>query len=77
MKIRKPTTHMVDIGPLDAAIRLPMASRIAAGMRTICDACGQHITDATFVAGFKAGHPNLKLHESCAAESGCEVTSNA
>lgn len=43
-----------------------MASRISAGMKTKCDACGKEITDEFFIGGFKAGHANLKLHESCA-----------
>lgn len=76
MRVRKPTTHLVDIGPLEHAIRLPMASRIRAGMKTVCDACGKHITDEFFVGGFVTGHANLKLHEACAIDAGCEVTSH-
>jgi hypothetical protein len=56
----------IDIGPLDHKVRLPMSSRIAAGMKTICDACGKPITDEFFIGGFQAGRKNLKLHEGCA-----------
>lgn len=66
MKILKQRQVIVDIGPLDHKVRLPMASRIQAGMKTKCDACGKEITDEFFVGGFKDGHANLKLHEACA-----------
>lgn len=65
MKILKPGIVTVDIGPLDAAIKLPMASRRSRGMRTLCDACGRTITDEFFVGAFKSGHANLKLHLGC------------
>lgn len=65
MKILKRITAKVDIGPLDATLKLPTAARESAGMKTICDACGNAITDEFFIAGFKKGHPNMKLHESC------------
>jgi hypothetical protein len=68
MKILVPAVVSRDIGPLDHAIRLPMSSRLAAGMSTKCDVCGTQIKDETFVAGFKAGRPNLKIHESCAVD---------
>lgn len=68
MKILKSRMVHVDIGQLDHKIPLPMAGRIAAGMKTTCDACGRAITDETFIAGFKTGHANLKLHEKCAVE---------
>ncbi len=66
MTILKPRIMPVEIGPLDHKVRLPMASRIAHGMKTKCDACGKPIIDEFFIGGFKAGHPNMKLHESCA-----------
>lgn len=66
MKIRIPSTALKDIGPLDSKLRLPMASRLRAGMKTTCDHCGKAITDEYFIGGFKAGHRNLKLHEHCA-----------
>ncbi len=74
MKILRCQPVSVEIGTLDAAIRLPMASRLSIGMKTICDACGKSITDKNFIGGFKAGQANLKLHESCAAEQGVVVT---
>lgn len=65
MKIRKPTTRLVDIGPLDFTKPLPTAGRIRAGMKTICDRCGKPITDELFIVGFKAGMPNMKFHADC------------
>jgi hypothetical protein len=66
VKITKMVPCVVDIGPLDHTRRLPMARRLSRGLRTVCDVCREHITDEYFVAGFKAGHPNLTMHESCA-----------
>jgi hypothetical protein len=66
MKILKSMPVPVDIGPLDHKLRLPMAGRMARGMKTTCDACGKAITDEFFIGGFKTGHANLKLHEACA-----------
>ncbi len=68
MKIRKMRPVSIEIGPLDHKLRLPTASRLSVGMKTICDACGEHITDEFFIGGFKTGHANLKLHERCAGE---------
>jgi hypothetical protein len=65
MQVRKPTTRLTDIGRLDATLRLPTAGRIQKGMKTTCARCGKAITDPTFIAGFKAGHHNLMLHEAC------------
>lgn len=65
MKIRKPTTRLTDIGPLDFTKPLPIAGRIRAGMKTNCDRCGKPITDEFFIAGFKAGLPNMKFHQAC------------
>ncbi len=56
----------IEIGELDAAIRLPMMTRLLKGLVTKCDVCGEEITDEYFVGGFKSGQPNLKLHERCA-----------
>ena len=67
MKILVPTTTHKDIGPLDGTLRLPMAGRIRHGMKTVCDHCGENITDEFFVGGFRAGLPNMKFHERCAA----------
>ncbi len=66
MKIRKMRPVAVEIGPLDHTVRLPMAARVAHGMKTVCDACGDPVTDEFFIGGFKAGHANMKLHEACA-----------
>jgi len=44
-----------------------MAGRIRHGMKTVCDHCGENITDEFFVGGFRAGLPNMKFHERCAA----------
>ena len=68
MQVRKRVTSMklVEIGDLDHKMRLPTAARIRNGMSTRCDACGGEITDEFFIGGFKAGLPNLKLHEACA-----------
>lgn len=65
MIIKEPGFVDREIGNLDVTHRLPMASRIANKMSTICDVCRQEITDEFFVAGFKAGVRNLKLHERC------------
>ena len=70
MKIIVQRPVAVDIGPLDHALQLPMASRIRHGIKTICDACRKPITDAYFVAGFKQGHRNMMFHESCAVDGG-------
>ena len=52
-KIVVPTTKLKDIGPLDNTLRLPMASRLRANMKTICDRCRKPITDEYFIGGFK------------------------
>jgi hypothetical protein len=64
-KIIVPTTKLKDIGELDNTIRLPTASRIKLGMKTICDRCGKPIIDEFFIGGFKKGYPNMKFHENC------------
>ena len=53
------------IGRLDHALRLPTASRIKHGMKTICKICSQPITDEFFIGGFKGGERNMILHEAC------------
>ena len=73
MKVRKERTVLVEIGPLEHVVRLPMSGRISVGMKTICDACGKKIEDEFFIAGFKDGHPNLKLHEGCAPKEAPHV----
>lgn len=81
MKIKKSKTvrYVEEIGPLDATMRLPMSGRPANRVETICDACGDRITDEWFIAGFKTGERNLKLHERCApaAPAECTFTSSA
>ncbi len=67
MKIIKDMPVSVDIGTLDHKIRLPVESR--SGMNIICDACRNPIEDKFFIGGFKTGHRNLILHESCAEEA--------
>ena len=62
-----------DIGPLDATIRLPMASRLKYGVKTVCAVCGKPITDEFFLGGFKKRHRNLMLHEACADEQALSV----
>lgn len=64
-KIIVPTTKVKDIGALDHKLRLPTASRLAHGMKTTCKRCGKPITDEFFIAGFKAGMPNMLFHERC------------
>ena len=68
MKITVPTTKVKDIGLLDATLRLPTAGRIKRGMKTVCVVCHQPVTDPFFIAGFKAGHPNMIIHEACLPE---------
>ena len=68
MRVSKPTSHMVDIGPLDHALRLPTVARTSHGMKTICRSCRQPVTEEYFIAGFKAGEPNMILHESCCSD---------
>ena len=68
MKIRKPTTHLVEIGPLDTTLRLPTIGRKKYNMKTTCVRCGKQVDDEYFIAGFKKGHPNMILHEKCAKE---------
>ncbi len=66
MKVTKPTTHVVDIGPLDHAVRLPMRLRLKRGMTSRCVVCHKDITDDFFIAGFKTGERNMMMHETCA-----------
>jgi len=65
MRISRPTHRMVEIGPLDACLRLPTESRVRHGMKTICVACREPVTESTFIAGFLHGMPNMILHERC------------
>jgi hypothetical protein len=65
MKIFVPSQSLIDIGPLDRTLRLPMASRLAHGIKTTCKRCRKPITDEYFIAGFKQGRPNMMFHESC------------
>jgi hypothetical protein len=57
---------MVEIGPLDRALRLPMRLRILHGLKSLCAVCEEQITDEFMIAGFKAGHHNMMMHETCA-----------
>ena len=68
MKITVPTTKVKDIGRLDATLRLPTASRIKRGMKTVCCVCKKPVTDPFFIAGFKSGYPNMIIHETCLPE---------
>ena len=68
MKIRKPTTKLTEIGPLDGVLWLPTAERIRLGMKTTCRRCGRAITDDHFVGGYKAGHVNMLFHRRCLDE---------
>jgi hypothetical protein len=68
MKVTKPTTHLVDIGELDRAMRLPTRLRLLRGMSTPCCVCHKQITDEFMIAGFKQGHPNMMMHEACAPQ---------
>lgn len=65
MKVKEMRFVSVDIGPLDAREVLPTAARKRRGMATVCASCGQSIETETFVAGFKAGRPNLILCHPC------------
>jgi hypothetical protein len=65
VKILVQVPQMLDIGRLDATLRLPMALRKQHGMRTVCDACGKPIQEDYFIGGFKKGSRNLLLHEAC------------
>ncbi len=67
MKIRVATTKLKEIGELDLVRRLPNAVRLRKGMETTCCRCGKPVTDEHFIAGFKAGYPNMIFHETCAA----------
>ena len=68
MKIRKPTTHLVEIGSLDKTIRFPTAPRKRCNQKTICMYCGKSVDDEYFIAGFKKGLPNMIFHERCLEE---------
>lgn len=59
-----------DIGKLDNTLDLPMKSRLHAGLKTVCDACGKSITGERFVVGFKKGHRNMTFHPECLEEGG-------
>jgi len=75
VKVRKPTTHLVDIGPLDAALRLPTAARIRTGQKTTCNRCGKAITDETFIGGFRTGKRTYLFHERCLDEQAAGLLS--
>jgi len=64
-----PRTELVEIGPLDHRLRLPMEGRLARKLPTRCAVCGEETTDEYFIGGFQEGRPNLLLHESCALDS--------
>lgn len=53
------------IFPFDGIESLPMSGRLKHGIKSKCFFCKQDITDNTFVAGFKQGHKNVLMHESC------------
>jgi len=68
MRIRKPTMRLTEIGPLYAALRLPVEARTRCGMKTTCDRCGRSIADETFIGG-----ANMKFHEGCLDEQAAEL----
>ena len=68
MRISKPARRLVDIGPLDHAVRLPTAARTSHGMKTICRSCRKPVIEEYFIAGFKAGETNMILHETCCSD---------
>lgn len=53
------------IFPFDGTESLPMTGRIKHGMKSKCFFCKADILDPTFKAGFKTGHKNVLMHESC------------
>jgi len=65
MKIRKQTTSLVEIGPLDDVVWLPTAKRKRHYLGTVCCRCGCSVDGDYFALGFKAGQPNMILHEEC------------
>lgn len=68
MKIRERAYVQKEIGFLDAHMILPMAGRIRANMKTICESCGEHIKDEKFIGGFKHGRHNMLFHLDCVPE---------
>ncbi len=61
LKRRKP--HK--IFPLGGTESLPMDGRIKRGIKSLCFFCKTDIVDPTFVVGFKQGHKNVLMHQSC------------
>lgn len=65
MKVLQSVRILVDIGPLDGTIRLPMSGRKNHHMVTKCSICDKSIEDDLLIAGFKAGYSNMMFHEEC------------
>jgi hypothetical protein len=63
------------IFPLDGTESLPMAGRLKRGIKSLCFFCKSDIVDETFVAGFKAGHKNVLMHQECFEEEHMLYTS--
>lgn len=63
------------IFPFDGTESLPMAGRLKRGIKSLCFFCKSTIVDPTFVAGFKAVHKNVLMHESCFNEENILYTS--
>ena len=65
MRVILPSGRFVDIGKLDAVLKLPTSARIRRGMETNCAACGRAIVDEWLLGGFKKGKPNMMFHLKC------------
>jgi hypothetical protein len=65
MRILVSEMMLTDVGPLDGALRLPTEARRRNGQRTQCVCCGTEVVSEYFIAGFKHGHANMILCESC------------
>ncbi len=74
MKVYKPTSRLIDIGPLDVVLRVTSAIG-KVGMRT-CGRCKKKISDNVIAVGFLKGHANLILHEDCLDEQAKSVITN-
>lgn len=66
MKILQQQPVLIDIGPLDATMRMPVLKYLP---RAQCDVCGKWIWDDYFIAGVQKGRRNLRFHEACIPES--------
>lgn len=76
MKLRKPTTHLVEVGDPHSLLKLLSEPRHRFKMRMTCDHCGKKITDEYFIGAFIKGQPNPLLHEKCLPDDLQKVTAN-